>query len=59
MTIEIISDSHCDVPGCRTLICTDDACYCQSCYQELLSRIQELEDELIKEREVADGKKED
>jgi hypothetical protein len=57
MSIEIMSDSHCDAIGCRTLICTDDACYCQACYQELLDHIQELENELAKFQEESDDKR--
>jgi len=48
MSMEIISDSRCDAKGCNELICTGDLCYCQSCYQELLDRIEELEKEIEK-----------
>jgi len=50
MSIEIISDSHCDATGCRMLIHDGDSCYCKFCYQELLDRIQELEKEKEGER---------
>jgi len=45
MSIEIISDCQCDATGCRARIHEGESCYCQSCYQELLDRIQELEKE--------------
>ena len=48
MSIEIISDSKCDATGCREILHSGDACYCQACYQELLDRIEELEKELEK-----------
>jgi hypothetical protein len=46
MSIAIISDSQCDAKGCRDRLHDGDACYCQSCYQELLDRIKELEKEI-------------
>ena len=45
MSIEIISDCQCDATGCRARIHEGESCYCQSYYQELLDRIQELEKE--------------
>lgn len=37
--------ADCDAKGCGASISTSDSLYCQSCYDELLSKIEKLESE--------------